>query len=189
MTDITLPEVTAQQLRAKFYKDGEVDKVEIFAVGSKDTYKKKVGPDEMAMFKPEWDAYCDGKPLSRRPGTPLTDIPGVDQSKADTYVARNIHNAEELAVLTDGQCQQVGHGTLTDRKAAQGLLTMRKLQADTERRDAVGKAAASIGAAPETKSEDIAALGEKIDTLASNMNSLVELLTAQAVKKKPKVKE
>jgi hypothetical protein len=103
MQDITLPEVAALQQRARFFKDGSIDKVEISAVGSKDTIIKKVGPEEMAKFKPEWDAYCDGIPLTRRPGTPLTDILGVTQDRADAYIARNVHTAEELAVLTDGQ--------------------------------------------------------------------------------------
>lgn len=186
MTDITLPEVTALQQRARFFKDGEVDKVEISAIGSKDTFIKKVGPEEMARFKPEWDAHCDGRPMTRRPGTPLTDCAGIEQVRADTYIARNIHTLEELAVLSDSQCQAVGHGTLTDRKNAQALLTTRKMRDDTARRDAVGKAAATVGAAPaEPKNdEQIAALGEKIDGLATGINALVGLLTAQAQEKK-----
>lgn len=180
MTDISLPEVVALQQRAKFFRQDGVDKVEISAIGSKDTFKKKVGPEEMARFKPEWDAYCDGKPMAPRPGTPLTDIPGVDPNKADSYIARNIHNAEELAVLTDAQCQSVGHGTLTDRKASQALLTTRKMQQATEQRDRVSKAFSETKAAPsESKSADIAALGEKIDTMANGINALVQLMTEQ----------
>jgi hypothetical protein len=183
LTDITLPEVKALQQRARFFKDGDADKVEISAVGSKDTFIKKVGPDEMAQFKPEWDAYCDGKPLTRRPGTPLTDIPSVDQQKADAYIARNVHNAEELAVLSDSQCQQVGHGTLTDRKAAQEMLTAKKMQQTTEQRDRVSKAAAEIRApAGESKDAQIAELGTKIDGVLDGINALVLLMTEQTKK-------
>jgi hypothetical protein len=190
MQDITLPEVAALQQRARFFKDGEADKVEISAIGSKDTFIKKVGPDEMAKFKPEWDAYCDGKPMTRRPGTALTDIAGVDQVKADSYIARNIHNAEELAVLTDGQCQAVGHGTLTDRKHAQEMLIERKMKREIEQRDAVGRAAASVGVAPAQPSnnEQIAELGTKIDGVLNGINALVLLMSEQTKKAGKKVK-
>lgn len=180
MTDVSLPEVASLQQRARFYTDDNGrPMVEISAIGSKDTIKKKVGPEEMARFKPDWDAFCDGKPLTRRPGTPLTDVPGIDQNKADNYIARNIHNAEELAVLTDGACQGVGHGTLTDRKAAQGLLTMRKLQQTTEQRDRVSKAAADIRIAPaeQPANEQIAELGKKIDGVLDGINALVAALS------------
>lgn len=179
MNDITLPEVAALQQRARFFKDGNADKVEISAVGSKDTYIKKVSPDEMARFKPEWDAYCDGKPLSRRPGTALTDCPGLDQSKADGYVARNIHTLEELAVLSDSQCQAVGHGTLTDRKNAQALLTERKMRQDIAQRDAVGRAAASVGAAPAPVTSDVAEIKDSIKALTDAVTALVALSAAK----------
>jgi hypothetical protein len=187
MQDITLPEVTALKPLARFFKDDNGrDMVEISHVGSKDTFVKKVGPEEMAKFKPEWDAHCDGKPLMRRPGTALTDLKSINQERADYYVSRNIHNLEELAALSDMQCQGVGHGTLTDRTGAQGLLMQRNVQINTEQRDRVGRAAATIGVAPvdTPRSEEIAAIGVKIDGLVEGMNALVGLLTQQAQKQK-----
>lgn len=186
MTDITLPEVKPLQLRARFFRDGNADKVEISAVGTKDTLIKKVGPQEMAQFKAEWDAYCDGKPLVRRPGTPLTDCPNIDQQKADMYIARNIHTLEELAHLSDGQCQGVGHGTMTDRKNAQVLLERRKIEAAASARDRINKASETLGAAPAAPSQsaEITALSEKIDNLANGVSALVGLLTEQAKKRK-----
>lgn len=181
--------IASLQQRARFFRDDAgIDRIEISAVGSKDTIVKKVAPEHMARFKPEWDAHCDGRPMARRPGTALTDCPGINQDKADGYIARNIHNLEELAVLSDGQCQAVGHGTLTDRKHAQGLLASRKMERETAQRDAVSKAAGSIAApvsAEGSKTEEIAALGVKIDAMADGINALVGLLTAQAEKKKP----
>lgn len=177
MQDIQLPEVAALQQRARFFEKDGVNKVEISAVGSKDTIVKKVGPDEMAKFKAEWDAFCDGKPLVRRPGTALTDIPGVDQTRADHYIGRNIHTAEELASLSDGQCQAVGHGTLTDRKSAISMISMRRLKQDSARHDAVGKAFASVKEAAQPKSEELGEIGRKIDALADGINALVAALT------------
>lgn len=186
MTDVSIPEVAALQQRAKFYLDEATGRpmVEISAVGSKDTLRKKVGPEEMGKFRHEWDAFCDGRPLKRRPGIALTDIPGVTQGRADSYIARNVHNAEELAVLSDSQCQSIGHGTLTDRSAAIALVQQRRVAMATEQRDRVSKAAAEIKAAPtnEPKSEEIAQLGEKIDGAVNAINALVALMTEQTKK-------
>lgn len=178
MQDFTLPEVATLTQRAEFMKRDGRDMVKISYVGSKDTIIHKVTPEHMARFKAEWDAYCDGRPMVRRPGTPLTDVGSIDQSKADTYIARNVHNLEELAALSDGQCQALGHGTLTDRKAAQQLLAMRKMQEDTSRRDAVGKAAATLGAAP-ANNEELAEIRESIKTLTDAVSALVAAQTAK----------
>lgn len=186
MTDITLAEVTPLTQHARFFKDGARDMVEISYVGSKDNIIKKVAPEHMARFRPEWDAFCDGRPLSRRPGTPLTDCPTIDQNKADSYVARNVHNLEELAALNDMQCQQVGHGTLTDRKGAIAILAARKIEAFGAQREAVSKAAATVIAGTPTPaaSADIAEIKSSISELTQGMAALVALLTQQAAEKK-----
>jgi hypothetical protein len=118
MQEIDLPEVQKFQQRARFFKDGDGDFVEISYVGSKDTNVLKVTPQLMAQYRSEWTAYCDGSPLKIRPGTPLTALHGLDQVMADKYIAQNVHTVEELAVLNDMQCQSLGHGTLTFRKQA-----------------------------------------------------------------------
>ena len=179
--------VIALQHRARFYRDAAgIDRVEISAVGSKDTTIRKVTPQDMAQFKAEWDAFCDGRPAAKRDGTPLMAVEGVNEERAEMYVSRNIHNAEELASLSDSQCQSLGHGVLTDRKAAQILVTRVTLEKKVSQHDAVLKAAEKIqpGRAAETAPE-IAELGKKIDAMADGINALVGLLAAQAEKKKP----
>jgi hypothetical protein len=186
---VTLPGggvVAALTQRARFYRDEYgIDRVEISAVGSKDTAIRKVGPREMAMFKAEWDAYCDGREMTQRPGTPLSEVDGVNDQKVNNYILRNIHNAEELAALSDSQCQALGHGVLTDRKAAQAMLVARQVQQDAAERDRVAKAAEKIGPAKVEAAPEVAELGKKIDALAEGIGALVGLLTAQAEKKKP----
>lgn len=176
MADVQLAEVKSLTQHGRFFKDKDTDRdmIEISFVGSKDTVVHNVKPHHMAQFHAEWNAYCDGRPMTRRAGTPLADV--VGDVKAQTYIDRNIHNAEELAVLTDSQCQSLGHGTLTDRKNAQGLLMARKVEEATQQRDRVMSAAAEIGAPKETKSTEIAELGKKIDGMADAINSLVAAL-------------
>ena len=97
LTDITLPEVKVYTQSAKFFRHGDQDFVEISFIGAKDTLVERVQPSHMAQFRSEWDAYCDGRPRQRREGIPLTDLPGLDEARAEGYVARNVHTLEELA--------------------------------------------------------------------------------------------
>ena len=124
--ELELPEVAKQTKKGRFYKESGRDFIEISFVGSKDTFVDRVQPEHMAEFRTEWNAYCDGKPLEKRKGTPLTDLPGLNEQKAEKYINANVHNLEELAALSDGQCQAVGHGVLTDRENTRKLLLDRQ---------------------------------------------------------------
>lgn len=148
LTDITLPEVKVYTQSAKFFRRGEQDFVEISFIGAKDTLVERVQPSHMAQFRNEWDAYCDGRPMQRREGVPLTDLPGLDEARAESYIARNVHTLEELAALSDAQCQGIGHGTLTDRQGARKLVTQRQLEARDRMQRAVHEASATIGPKP-----------------------------------------
>jgi hypothetical protein len=186
-TDITLPEVQAIPQIARFYAEEGRDYVEISFVGAKDTVVQKVKPEHMARFKRDWDAYCDGRPADRRAGTPLTDVPGVDDMRAEFYFARNIHNAEELSFLSDAQCQAVGHGTLTQRESARKVLMIRKFDNDEKNRKALSDASAAIGPVPaETYASktELLEIKQSVDTLAQSMAALVQALTP-AERKKP----
>jgi hypothetical protein len=149
--NIEVPGVDALPQHGRFFRDGERDFVEISFTGVKDTVIRKVSPDLMAQFSEAWASYCDGTPMKQRPGTPLTDLAGVDELRAQNYISRNVHNVEELAALHDGQCQNLGHGTLTLRKAARDLLELRKFQETERSRDRIVKESASIGAVPAEK--------------------------------------
>ena len=185
--DISLPEVQALHQNARFFKDDTGrDLVEISFVGVKDTVVKRVTPDVMATFKQEWDAYCDGRPLERRAGIPLAEI--VSEQRVEHYIARNIHNVEELAMLSDAQCQAIGHGTLTERAAAQKLLSVRRVEADERARKAVSDASASLGPRPAEKyaaASDLAATNAKLDVLADNIGALVAALADKPKRGRP----
>lgn len=181
--NIDVPGVEAIQQSARFFRQDDRDFVEISFVGAKDTLVQKVTPEHMAKFRQEWDHYCDGTPMKQRPGTPLTDLQGVDQQRADSYIARNVHSLEELAVLSDAQCQALGHGTLTLRKAAIDLLSVRKFQASEEARRKVTDAAATIGPRPAEQYASASDLAEVKTQIASLTGSISELVAALAAKK------
>ena len=181
LTDITLPEVKVYTQSAKFFRRGEQDFVEISFIGAKDTLVERVQPSHMAQFRSEWDAYCDGRPMQRREGIPLTELPGLDEARAEGYVARNVHTLEELAALSDAQCQGIGHGTLTDRQGARKLVAQRQLEIRDRMQRAVHEASAAIGPRPaeryapnadmESVRGEIAELRQSIADLAKLMES------------------
>lgn len=185
--DITLPEVRAHAQTARFFRDGNKDKIEIAFVGSKDTLIQAVAPAHMAQFKAEWDAFCDGRPLEKRPGTALTELSSINEAREQEYVHRNVHNLEELAALNDGQCQALGHGTLTDRKAARELLTVRGMQQRTHMERLVREATATIGPVPAEKY----AGNSDVEALKAEMAELKAMLAAALAPKKrgPKPKK
>jgi hypothetical protein len=190
LTDITLPEVKVYAQSAKFFRRGEQDFVEISFVGAKDTLVEKVTPSHMAQFRNEWDAYCDGRPIERRQGIPLTDLSGLDAARADSYIARNVHTAEELAALSDAQCQGIGHGAITDRQAARKLVLQRQREMRDRMQRAVHEASAAIGPRPveqHAPNADLEAVKTEIAELKQAVADLAGLVgKAAAARAKPK---
>lgn len=186
--EVTAPEVQSMHQNARFFKDEkDRDMIEISFVGSKDTMLHRVKPEHMAKFKLEWDAYCDGRPAEKRKGTPITDLPGMQETRSKSYIDRNVHNLEELAALSDGQCQNLGHGTLTDRNNAQKLLLQRKFEADERARQMVADMSAEIGPRPAEKyagNSELEQVKKQVADLTNNVAALVAALTEK--KKRPK---
>lgn len=180
---IDLPEVPALPQQARFFKEGGADLVEIKFVGSKDSVIRKVKPEHMAQFREEWNCYCDGTPMKQRSGTPLTDLPGMDDQKAQQFILQNVHTAEEIAALSDAQCQALGHGTLTLRKAAHEMLALRSMKQQEKSRDDVVKASATIGSVPAEKYASESDMAEVKQGLADLAKSMADLAAALAPKK------
>jgi len=183
LADITLPEVKVYTQAAKFFRRGDQDFVEISFIGAKDTLVERVQPSHMAQFRPEWDAYCDGRPMQRREGIPLTELPGLDGERAENYIARNVHTLEELAALSDAQCQGIGHGTLTDRQGARKLVTQRQLEARDRMQRAVHEASAALGPRPAERyapGSDLESIKGEIAELRQGVADLTELVARTA---------
>jgi hypothetical protein len=179
LTDITLPEVRVYTQSAKFFRRGAQDFVEISFIGAKDTLVERVQPSHMAQFRSEWDAYCDGRPIQRRNGIPLTDLPELDEARAESYITRNVHTLEELAALSDAQCQGIGHGALTDRQGARKLVTQRQLEIRDRMQRAVHEASAAIGPRPAERyapNADMEAVRGEIAELRQSIADLAKLI-------------
>ena len=193
--ELELPEVAKQVKKGRFYKDTDGrELIEISFVGSKDTFVSAVEPEHMAEFRSEWNAYCDGRPPERRKGTALTDLPGLEPQKAEKYINANVHTLEELAALSDGQCQAVGHGVLTDRENTRKLLLDRqhKFKELMQKRvgDAMAKAQpvkdeAATAELSEMKTA-IAALAQGQAETNKSIAALVQALTPRKPGRPPK---
>ncbi len=178
MADVEIDEVRGFAQQARFFRQKDKDYIEISFIGNPDTLIQKVTPELMARYRDEWNAYCDGTPMKQRPGTALTEIKEMTPERAAELIRRNVHNLEELAALNDHQCQGLGHGTMTLRRTAQGIVQMRKFQ---EKEVAQKKINESVAPAmvhhPEMNAlEDmVKAQAEKIDTLSNAVAALVEM--------------
>jgi hypothetical protein len=92
--DIDLPEVQSFAQVPRFFNKNGVEYIEIGFIGNKDTVVHKVTPEHMTRFRAAWDAYCDGKPMAKRAGTPLTDIAEINPELAEAFIRSNVHNLE-----------------------------------------------------------------------------------------------
>lgn len=183
------PDVHAFPQKGRFYREGAVDFVEISFVGSKDSVVRKVKPEHMAKFPEEWNAYCDGRPPERRQGTALTAI-GMPDQRAEEYIHRNVQTLEELAVLSDAQCQALGHGTMTYRETGRKFLAAEAMKKAARERDEVAAGAATLSSAVEAKVEqssgEIAELKAQVSDLTKAVGALVAAMGEKRGPGRPK---
>lgn len=81
-----------------------------------------VNPSHIQRWPRLWKAYQQGRDNDPQTGTPLRDVPGMDQAMALVYRLRGIHNAEALARAEDTMLESIGMGGLAMRRNAQLLL-------------------------------------------------------------------
>lgn len=174
MSDNYSSEVQGFELRPRFYREGEKDFIEITAVGGRDTVIHKVGPADIKRFAAAWEAYTEGKEMPLRKGTALTELPQINAELAKTMIDRGVHNLEEVAFLSDAQCQGLGHGTMNLRKQATELLMTRKAEEKVRVHDKMSEANAPVSA----PSGEVAALSAKIDQLAEGMAQTTQQIQA-----------
>ena len=179
--NVDIPEVQSHTLVPRFYRENNIDYVEISAIGSKDTVKKKVTPALMAQFPAYWTAHCEGLPPLPRKGTALTEL--MSEQFAKKYFDANVQTLEEIAFLSDSQCDALGQGTVTLRNNAKQHLA----KAEAARRSNVQDQIMKASAAPmPVASEGMAEVTMAIGTLNSKMDELIHILIAQNTNNTPK---
>lgn len=111
-------------MRATFFRDDVAnrDMVQVDMVGEHSNIIRKVRPADVEAWPLEWKAYRDKTPDPVVEGTPLTDVPGVDRVFAGKLRFAGVRVAEELADLTDGQCNNIGFGVITARDVAKLMI-------------------------------------------------------------------
>lgn len=120
-------------IHAEFYGDRteagkDIELVRIKIVGDPNDLIKKVTADHVKRFPREYEAYKLGSRRIDHGGTKLADVPGVDRDTETKLNFQGVHNAEQLAGLSDGQVSSLGIGTQTLRRAAQLLLAANKAE-------------------------------------------------------------
>lgn len=115
--------------------------VEITIVGDKQSVVcKKADPAVQAQFPDHYRSWKDG--ASGVVGTPIEQLPGMDERKVHEFKAANIYTIEGLAELSDAQIGKAGLGGRHLVIRAQNFLADRKgpgleaqVKALTEERD------------------------------------------------------
>lgn len=103
-----------------------VDRVTIKIVGDPNTVIQKVNAEHVKAFPREYAAFKGGRKKIDHGGTKLTDVPGVDREVETNLNFQGVHNAEQLAALSDGQVSSLGRGILTLRNTAKLLIDSKK---------------------------------------------------------------
>lgn len=98
-------------VKATFYRSSlngvEKDFVSISVTGSKDQFVGPVRPTDLERFPEAWAAYKEGKKVEKV-GTPLTELPGIDEARIRELTVKEIETVEELADLSDGAAMNMG---------------------------------------------------------------------------------
>lgn len=174
--NVEIPEVQSFVLKPRFYREKDVDYIEISMIGSKDTVCHKVKPEDMQRFPAEWAAYCDGRPVLPRKGTPLMNLPGMNESLSKKLYDGNVQTVEELAVLNEGQCGSFGHGTLTQRNNARKFIERKQ----AEGRNLIAERMTTAIAAPVPVADpEVAELKNAVKDMGAQIAALVQIVAAQ----------
>ena len=144
-------------IRAKFFKDGEFDRIEIKIIGDPCDVIKKVELEHIERFPVEWAHYQAGAANIDYGGTPLNEVPGLDPNLATSFKLRGVHNAEQLGALSDAAALGLGMGGITLRDTARLLLEARK------NNPALAAVKSSVEAEPKRKGKQPKALDLRED--------------------------
>lgn len=82
----------------------------------------------ISRFPDAWKAF-QGEDIPVK-GVPLTELPGMTESRIVDFRINAIYTVEQVAALSDASCERIGFGTRKLRGDAQALLDQRKALAE-----------------------------------------------------------
>ena len=127
------------RIRAQFYfdEDHNCDMCKVWIIGDTGNLLLRVSPEIIAKYPREWESYQktggSGGGTENIGGTPLREVPGVNQNMAAVLRYNVIRNAEELAGLDETVARDMGKAFLDAHRAAK-LVVKDKQETDAANR-------------------------------------------------------
>jgi hypothetical protein len=134
----------------------------------------------MIIDIPEVQAFKQSARFYKDNGRDMVELSFIGSKDTLINKVTPVHNLEELSALSDGQCQALGHGTLTLRENAKKLLMQRAFESKRVASERIAEKSADIGPVPADKyagQTEVAALSAKVDSLADSVAALVQMMT------------
>ncbi len=101
-----------------------IDFIEKQVVGdNKSMINRPVRDEDKMEFADAWNAYIQKSEPTTEPGTPLDRWAPCDPAQVKELEHYNIRTVDQLALVHDGQLQNIGHGYRSLRDQAIGFIT------------------------------------------------------------------
>lgn len=94
--------------------------------------EREVREDDKARFRAVWERYKAGQEMVPD-GTPIESWPRITRAQAEELRHMRCHTVEQLAHMSDTQCQRAGAGIMALRKEALAFLETAKNTAAAQR--------------------------------------------------------
>lgn len=140
------------------------DSVEYDDVNQKWKVRKLGNPSDIKRYPDQWNAFTRGTKLEDI-GTPLSILFKTDPARAEMYKSRGIYSLEQLAAMSDTNCQDLGMGAKADRERA--LSRLEKINAQAPR--------LMLDTMMEEKDKKIEDLNKKVDALLLQLNKVMTM--------------
>jgi hypothetical protein len=141
----------------------QVEGIHIRAPGNRDEILRKALPKDKARFPRQYAAFKAGmeEPTS---GLPLREWPAIGKAQAEVLIYQHgIRTVEQLAGVSDGNVDGLGHGALALRKKARDYIERAKSGAPT----------AQLEAALREANNKIEVMARSIETLQKQAGTVV----------------
>lgn len=98
--------------------------IEIHIKGKSEVMRRDMQEADKKKFAMAWAAY-QGQAVQADAGTPLSELPDMDDVTIAQYGQKGIKSVEDMAIISDDAVYQLGRGAVAHKKAAQNYLKNR----------------------------------------------------------------